>query len=117
MTRPTTTVLASFSCLPGHQDAWLATWRELAEVATELPACHELTLLQNRTDPTRLAVLSRWDDASAFHRFVRTVGLIWRQRVTDCRVIPDQIAYFDTIPDELVRIMRTAAQPEAVLRA
>src|SRR5579859_7340510 len=97
-----TTVVASFTCDPGQETAWLAVWRALAEAALNRPDCYAFTALPSATGDGRTAVLSRWQRASDFNAFVRQVGLSWLDDALYCRLLPSRVEYFYGVPESLV---------------
>ena len=96
------TVIGDFTLVPGRQDMWLGVWRNIARIARTQPTCDEFRLLRNRSDSTRCSILSRWDDVSAFNRFVREVHLLWVERAMPYSRLPTHFAVFETVQDEPV---------------
>lgn len=102
MSTPSTTVVASFRCLPGQERAWLSVWSALAQAALTRPGCEAFTVLPSVTGDGRTAVVSRWEESDGFDRFVRSVGLTWLDYSLYCPVIPARIDRYSSVPRELV---------------
>lgn len=91
------TVIASFQLFPHRHATWHATWSELGRMASGLSACHAFRLLRDPHDPLHCAVVSEWDDAASFNRFVRESHLLWIERAAEYARLPTEFTLFEDV--------------------
>ena len=65
MTVPPIYTTASWTPLPGHEEAFLAAWQEFMGWATSLPGAGEAVLSHDLRDPARFVSFAAWDSVAA----------------------------------------------------
>jgi heme-degrading monooxygenase HmoA len=94
-------VMSTYQLDPGAAEVWVDVWAPLAALAAGSAGCRSFHLLHDRADLTRFAVLSQWDDMSAFNRFKRKTELTWTERAMAHVFRPVGCCTFDMLDPDL----------------
>jgi quinol monooxygenase YgiN len=91
-------VLASFKFKPGKEDEGVELLRGLIEGSHGEPGCRKYTLNRALDDPTRFAIVEKWDSQADLDAHFRQPHMAAIQQATELVDQPPQVWFMESVP-------------------